>query len=188
MGHLYLFVGDSGSGKTTIANELEKRGLSVVSSYTTRPPRHENEKGHIFISEKELEVLKANEEIVAETTYNGNWYGATKRQVDASDIYIINRNEVINFMKTYERPVVIIEFLADEETLKSRLTARSCKHSSVERIAVDAEERLHDDADLWRIRVSTSHDTIENTTNLVLDIINFFNQCKVKTFKEHYDL
>ena len=188
MGHLYLFVGDSGSGKTTIANELEKRGLSVVSSYTTRPPRHANEKGHIFISEKELEALKANEEIVAETTYNGNWYGATKRQVDASDIYIINRNEVINFMKTYERPAVIIEFLVDEETLKSRLTARSCKHSSVERIAVDAEERLHDDADPWRIRVSTSNDTIENTTSLVLDIINFFNQCEVKIFKEHYDL
>ena len=46
---LILLVGASGSGKTTIAKELEQKGFNVIHSYTTREPRKPNEWGHIFI-------------------------------------------------------------------------------------------------------------------------------------------
>ena len=70
---LFLFVGKSASGKTTIANLLEEKYLfNQVQSYTTRKPRYEGETGHIFVTEDEFNAL---EDIVSYTFYNGNQYG-----------------------------------------------------------------------------------------------------------------
>ena len=39
-------VGKSGTGKSTLVNKLKfKYNLTSVESYTTRPPRYENEQG-----------------------------------------------------------------------------------------------------------------------------------------------
>ena len=47
---LLLFVGKSGSGKSTVANYLSSNNHYIqLQSYTTRQPRYENEPGHIFI-------------------------------------------------------------------------------------------------------------------------------------------
>jgi guanylate kinase len=55
---LFLLVGRSASGKSTVANMLEEQhGYKQVSSYTTRPPRYEGEVGHIFVNENEFKNL-----------------------------------------------------------------------------------------------------------------------------------
>ena len=47
---IFLITGCSGSGKTTITEQLEmKYGLKSIQSYTTRAKRSENETGHIFV-------------------------------------------------------------------------------------------------------------------------------------------
>ena len=50
---ILLLVGKTCSGKDTIQNELIKRGMEPVVSYTTRPPRHGevDDKTYHFISE-----------------------------------------------------------------------------------------------------------------------------------------
>ena len=54
MNNIFLIVGCSGSGKTTITEQLEQKyGLKSIQSYTTRPPRYDGETGHIFISNEE---------------------------------------------------------------------------------------------------------------------------------------
>ena len=59
MNNIYLIVGCSGSGKTTIVNSLEnKYGLKSIQSYTTRPKRSDDETGHIFISDEEYDKLE----------------------------------------------------------------------------------------------------------------------------------
>ena len=68
---LFLFVGRSASGKTTVANMLERDGYNQIQSYTTRPPRYQDETGHTFISNKEYDKL---DNIVASTLYNGYHY------------------------------------------------------------------------------------------------------------------
>ena len=60
--NIICLVGASGSGKKTVAKELEKKGFNVVQSYTTRLPRYENEWGHNFISE--YNVHKHNDNIM----------------------------------------------------------------------------------------------------------------------------
>jgi guanylate kinase len=88
MKNIYLIIGPSGSGKTTIANELEKHyGLKQVQSYTTRPPRYEGERGHIFVSDEEFDALG---ELSAYTEFNGYRYGVTDKEIDESDIYVID--------------------------------------------------------------------------------------------------
>ena len=58
-------------------------GLIQLQSYTTRPPRYEGEKGHIFVSKREFDLLYPR---VAYTNYNGYEYYATITQVNESDL------------------------------------------------------------------------------------------------------
>lgn len=108
---LFLFVGKSSSGKTTIANVLETQcGYKQVESYTTRPPRYEGERGHIFITEKEFYNLG---ELAAYTYYNKNHYGTTFEHLNKCDIYVIDVpgvNSLLEKLKNTDRPVFIFYF------------------------------------------------------------------------------
>lgn len=88
---IICIVGESGSGKSTIAELLNKEcGLKNIDSFTTRKPRHENETGHIFTTEKQYQCNKANQIIVAETLFDGNRYWTTKGQFNADCVYVVD--------------------------------------------------------------------------------------------------
>ena len=138
---LYIFVGKSASGKTTVANILEqKRGMVQLQSYTTRPKRHENETGHTFISDEEFNQLK---NIVAYTKYNGFQYGATKEQVDAIDIYVLDVPGVETILKNYntDRPISIFYFDTTVHTRINRMIERGDHDSAIiSRLLVDEKD------------------------------------------------
>ncbi len=95
---LTIIAGKSGSGKTTIAEKLEEDfGLISVQSYTTRKPRYEGERGHIFITEEEY-LKTPKEEIMAYTFFDGNHYFATRELLDNSDVYVVDPDG-IEYMK-----------------------------------------------------------------------------------------
>ena len=99
MKNIFLIVGCSGSGKTTITECLEKKyGLKSIQSYTTRPKRSENEAGHIFVSDKEFNKLT---NLVGYTKFDSNRYCATAEQVETHDLYVIDPKGVDFFMKSY---------------------------------------------------------------------------------------
>ena len=108
---LFLFVGRSASGKTTIANMLaEQHGYKQIWSYTTRTPRYENEPGHIFVSEEEFHNLG---ELAAYTLYNGNHYGTTLEQLNECDIYVIDipgLESLLQKLKDDNRPICVFYF------------------------------------------------------------------------------
>ena len=96
-------VGASGSGKTSIARELEKQGHNVIQSYTTRAARHEGEWGHTFIKGKLSDngkdiisgsgIFSRSNMIAYFNSYNsGNHYFATDDQVvrTKTNIYIVD--------------------------------------------------------------------------------------------------
>ena len=84
---LYCIVGPSGSGKSTVVEKLNKMGYKSPDSYTTRPKRFPEEKGHTFITEEEFDKL---EHIVAFTIFNGFRYGVTKEMLQDCDFYIVD--------------------------------------------------------------------------------------------------
>lgn len=136
---LFLFIGKSASGKSTIANLLEEKcNMKQVYSYTTRPPRYEGETGHIFVNNTEFNKLG---KLAAYTFYNGNRYGTTFDQLNECDIYVIDVPGVDSLLKNmddYDRPICIIYFDAAVSTRIERM---------VDRGASDMEiiNRLHHD-------------------------------------------
>lgn len=188
---LYLFVGKSASGKTTIANLLEERyGLKQVSSYTTRSPRYDGEIGHVFISDKEFDELSR---LAAYTEYNGYRYGTTFEVLNECSIYVIDppgAEDLLNNMGEYDRPIYMIYFDAAVSTRIDRM---------IDRGASDMEivSRLHHDdttEDWYRVlnklewhyknierkeiqlqRINANED-IENVLSQVLYYINENNE------------
>lgn len=137
---LYLFVGKSCSGKTTIADILEQtHGLVQVQSYCTRKPRYDGEIGHIFIDEEEFKNLG---ELAAYTFYDNNHYGTTFKQLNECSIYVIDVPGVETLLKNLSgrdnRPIRIIYFDAAVSVRIERMVDRDA--SDVEIIA-----RLHND-------------------------------------------
>lgn len=124
---LYLFVGKSASGKTTIAEMLEQKyGYKQVQSYTTRPHRYEGEIGHIFVTEKEFMSLG---NVVAYTFYNSNHYGTTSDQLDECDIYVVDIPGVETLLQNYktDRPICVFYF---DATVYARIMRMLERHDS----------------------------------------------------------
>lgn len=149
---LYLFVGKSASGKTTIANMLEADGYTQVSSYTTRPPRYEGEIGHTFISDEEYDRL---ENIMASTLYNSYRYCTTLEQLQKVDLYVVDIEGVRTLMDNYDllnRPIHIILFEVNTYFRIQRMLERGDSDTQiVGRLLVDEEcnwfERLKEVVD-----------------------------------------
>ena len=121
---LYLFIGKSASGKTTVAEVLErKHGFTSLQSYTTRPKRYDNETGHTFIDNDAFDKL---ENIIAYTEYNKYRYCCTKDQIDNASIYVIDVPGVETLLEKYEtdRPIVVVYFDASIRTRIDRMIDR----------------------------------------------------------------
>ncbi|AKC02702.1 guanylate kinase [Bacillus phage Stills] len=87
---IVCLVGKSGTGKSTIAKDLERYGLSELKSYTSREPRFEGEDTHEFVTPVQSTVMVHNEEIIAYTRFDGHDYFATLDQMVENDIYVID--------------------------------------------------------------------------------------------------
>lgn len=121
---LYIICGKSGSGKdlivTTLCKVLQRK---QVMSYTTRAKRTRNENTHYFITPEEFQGFKDRGELAAYTEYNGNYYGATFAEVDASDFYILDPEGIYYFLQQYktERPIYTIYIDADYKVREQRM-------------------------------------------------------------------
>ena len=146
MKNIYLIVGCSGSGKTTITEQLEmKYGLKSIQSYTTRPPRYDGETGHTFISNQEFDELT---DMVAYTEFAGNRYCATAEQVENNDLYVIDPNGVDYFIKSYKgkKTPKIIFIDSDLTTRYDRMVKRAEDKGDAFLTAVDkALNRIKND-------------------------------------------
>ena len=136
---LFLFVGKSASGKSAVANLLgEKYGYKQIWSYTTRPPRYENEPGHIFVSKEGFDNLG---ELAAYTLYDNYEYGTTFEQINEADIYVVDVPGVESLLKNLQddkRPIVIIYFNASVYNRIHRMIDRhNCDAAIVSRLLED---------------------------------------------------
>ena len=86
---VFLVIGRSGTGKDTLVNYMcQKYGLKKLKSYTTRPPRQNEEDTHVFISPED--VQKYQDDIIAYTKIGDFEYFATKSQLKDINFYIID--------------------------------------------------------------------------------------------------
>lgn len=111
---ILCIVGKSGVGKSTIADYIEKRwNIPSIQSYTTRKPRYEGEKGHIFVSELEYKATKP-EEMLAYTNFGGEHYWALHKDVEEKIVYVIDEEGLIELQNKYsERYDLITWFVTN---------------------------------------------------------------------------
>ena len=163
---IFLIVGCSGSGKTTITEQLEQKyGLKSIQSYTTRKPRYNGETGHTFVSDEEFDELT---DMVAYTEFAGNRYCATAEQVENNDLYIIDPKGVDFFMKTYKgsKTPKIIFINSDLTTRYERMKSRAEENGSTYMEAVKSSlERITND-------VVEFYDYIHNNAHVDFKVTN----------------
>ena len=143
---IFLITGCSGSGKTTITEQLEQKyGLKSIQSYTTRPPRYDGETGHTFISNEEFDKLV---DICGYTEFAGNRYCSTAEQVENNDLYVIDPNGIDYFIKSYKgkKTPKIIFIDSDLTTRYDRMVKRAEDEGDAFLTAVDkALNRIKND-------------------------------------------
>lgn len=181
---IFLIVGCSGSGKTTITEQLEQKyGLKSIQSYTTRKPRYDGETGHIFISDEEFDKLT---NMVAYTEFASNRYCATAEQVENNDLYIIDPKGIDFFMKSYKgskTPKVIFissNLTTRYERMVGRAETKGKSHqeaieSSLTRIVNDAEEfydYIQGQAWIDYVCKNNSNDKLEDVVDKIFDYIS----------------
>lgn len=134
---ILCIIGRSGSGKTTIAEKLEKRGFVAVQSYTTRKPRFEGERGHTFVTDEEFDKLK---NILAYNEYNGARYCTTMFQIDNSDVYVVDIPGLKMLREKYHglKRIVAVGLMVSEEVARGRMLLRGDSDEKVKsRISED---------------------------------------------------
>lgn len=126
MKNIYCIVGLSGSGKTTIAEELKERyGMKLVESYTTRAPRYEGETGHIFVTSEKFHEM----ELYAYTVFDADEYGVTPDLIEKNDIYIIDIAGIDYLREHYagSQGIKVIGLITNRIILRERMEQRGDK-------------------------------------------------------------
>lgn len=163
--NLYLFVGRSATGKTTIVSEVcERLGLSAVSSYTDRPKRYPGEEGHIFLSKEGFDALPDK---LACAKFAGHRYCTTKSILDVCDCFVIEPKGLRELKQMYDtRPIVVIGIYAPMRTIVDRMRGRGDSEDQIkvrldhDEIAFGMMDELCDVVFVNRDLVSTASDVI----------------------------
>ena len=181
--YIFLIVGCSGSGKTTITEQLEQRyGLKSIQSYTTRQPRYDGETGHIFVSNEEFDKLT---DMVGYTEFVANRYCATAEQVENNDLYVIDPKGIDFFMKSYKGNKIpkVIFISSDLTTRYERMVERAEIKGSTYTEAVDIAlgrikndvnefyDYIHNRASIDYIVNNNQNDNLNNVVNKIYEYI-----------------
>ena len=124
---LLCLCGRSGCGKSTIADRLNRKfGYVQAKSYTTRPIRTEcegDELTHTFITRDEVANYK--DDIVAYNEYNGNIYFATRKMLAGCNLYVVDREGLLQLYKNYhDKDILAIYIDCDSSIVAKRMAER----------------------------------------------------------------
>ena len=175
MKNLYLIVGASGSGKTTVANVLEEKyGYKQLQSYTTRPMRTENEISHTFVNDAFFDQLP---DFIGYTSYGNYRYGATAEQANNADLYVIDPAGV-EFLKNHYngKSVKVITITSPVHTRINRMEQRGDEFGKI-------MKRLLIDIDFRNFLGDFNIDNGDNTklSDLVKKIHEYIIKCESET-------
>lgn len=133
-GHLIVISAPSGTGKTTLVNELLKRNHSFEESvsFTTRPPRSNEREGvdYFFVDQSCFDGMIENGEFVEWARVHGHAYGTPKANLERgleagkNIIFNIDVQGGIRLKKLYPSAILIFLLPPSMEALEQRLRKR----------------------------------------------------------------
>lgn len=177
-----LLIGESGSGKNTVQDNLEKMyGCVPLLSYTTRPKRTPDENTHTFVTMEKFEQIIKNETVVAFTNFDGNLYCATDKQLEQSDVYIIDVEGLqtlldLKFEKAIDIPFVTVYLQVPEEERIKRMKKRGDSKQSI-------KQRIEHDRIAFECASELCDYTIDNVDSIITAKM-IYNYVYEKTHKK----
>jgi guanylate kinase len=137
-----VLVGKAGSGKDYARKKLESRFFKYAVSYTTRPPRDNEQDGvdYIFITVEDFKQMIERGEFYEYVIFNEWYYGTTKEQFYNDDVFIMTPHG-ISLIKPEDRETCFIIFFdIDEEIRKQRLMLRNDADKVDRRLEADRKD------------------------------------------------
>jgi len=140
---IIILIGASGSGKTTIRNELEKHGVQRVVSFTTRKPRDGEVNGvdYNFITSDDINYA----DLAESTTYHGETYGVYGEEIESKlklgDVcYVADRKGEAAIRALYPEHTLTFWLSISQDEMRERLRARGEKPQFIEARVEHARE------------------------------------------------
>jgi guanylate kinase len=154
MNRLFLVVGPSGTGKTTLVAKLKMHGIPEVVSLTTRKPRPGEVPGvtYHYVERSAFEALREAGEMVEWVEYNGNLYGSTRAEVAeclergrGCATVIVEGHGAQQFRRAFPGVCETIFLMPPNESeLRRRLASRGDSPTAVEeRLRLVAKEMIY---------------------------------------------
>jgi guanylate kinase len=164
-GLIFLLVGPSGTGKSTIIDRVisDVRNLERIVTYTTRARRPGDVEGleYHFVTTEEFERLKAAGDLAEWQAFYGHQYGSSRRRLDiaiARGLDLIGAYDVLGSLELtdkYPRNVVTIFILPPSvEELRRWLVRRYGEHTDEGRVRLERLEMEMSHAYSFRYVVS----------------------------------
>ena len=147
---LLVFVGASGTGKSSIVRGLAERGvIEVHPTWTTRPRRRDEADGsveHHFVSDEEFLRRRDQGFFLHAVQMFGisYWYGlptidwSEGRAIDA----VMLRASLVPILRSVYPDLVIYQIEATRELVDARLAARDCTRDELDARLADNEHEL----------------------------------------------
>ena len=150
---IYLILGHSGSGKSTIRNALTSHGIKKIITYTTRPPRVSEVDGidYNFIDQELFKKMDQDNLFIGTTCYVENYYSTLKEDLeknnnkDSDCVIVVDKEGVLAIKKKFANARSIY-LKCSRETLRDRMIKRNDHANDIEK-RLDVLEDLDPYAD-----------------------------------------
>lgn len=146
---MIILIGESGSGKTTILKELEKRGYQKPINYTTREKRQEEKEDqeYEFVTKEQFERLWQKNQLVQRAEFNGQFYGMDRQSLKNNVACISIVDSVSDIRKKIEQDNlqnislhVFYLYVPTEERIQRMLKRGDSIDFIQKRMAIDKEK------------------------------------------------
>ncbi|MNL06903.1 Guanylate kinase [compost metagenome] len=173
-GNVWILIGPSGTGKTSLAKDLPRRvpNLKRAVTCTTRAPRNGEQEGidYYFVSDAQFDFLLASGKLLESTTYGGQRYGLPAEQFLANgghDLVCVLDMAGVQHLRDLLAPgrarAVFLES-PSPEVLKARMEERGSTPDEVERrLALIAMESGRASECEYRVSTTPPYDEVLET-------------------------
>ena len=182
--HIFIFVGPSGAGKTTLIERIKNDcGIPNLITHTTRLKREGEIDGvnYHFITEDEFNKL----EKVEWAKYSGNYYGLSKKEIDDklkyNDIVLISqeKNGALKTKSEYGDCVKIVYVYVSPDTMEDRMRLRGDNEKTIiERMNNAITSKEFDNIDIADYVLINENGMLETNVAIFKKIIECLNPKK----------